>query len=52
MAPETSHILFTDSDFIFFIIPILKVLCVQLEWLKSLNFEDPFRSSTLVPQLL
>ena len=42
MAPEISHILFTFCDFIFLLyLPILKVSCVWLEWLKSLNFEGP-----------
>ena len=42
MAPEISHILFigTYFDFMFLLkLPILKVLYVQLEWLKCLNFE-------------
>ena len=38
----SSHILFIYSDFIFLLyLPILKVLFVQLEWLKSLNIEGP-----------
>ena len=41
MAPEISHILFIYSDFIFLLyLPILKVSCVYLEWLKSLNWKD------------
>ena len=50
MAPEICHILFTYSDFIFVLhLPILKVSCVELEWLKSLNFEGP---PILMPQSL
>ena len=53
MAPEISHILFTYSDFMFLLylrvlilcfflyLPILKVSCVYLKWLKSLNLEGP-----------
>ena len=62
MAPEISHILFTYSDFTFLLyLPILKVSCVQLEWLKSLNFKEPYFSagnfvkyyfSFLIPELL
>ena len=49
MTPEISHILFTYFDFIFlFCSPILKASCVELEWLKSLNFEGPI----LVHQIL
>ena len=37
-----SHIVFTYSDFLFLLhLPIPEVLCVLLEWLKSLNFEEP-----------
>ena len=42
MTPEISHILLTYSNFIFLLyLPILKVSCVWLEWLKRLNFEEP-----------
>ena len=39
MAPDISHILSTYSDFLD--LAMLKVSCVWLEWLKSLNFEGP-----------
>ena len=43
MAHETSHIYLPIPILLIFLLhlPILKVLCVQLEWLKSLNFEGP-----------
>ena len=42
VALEISHILFTCSDFIFLLyLAILKVSCVELEWLKSLSFGEP-----------
>ena len=54
MASTGSHILFTNSNFLFLLyLPILKVSCVYLEWLKSLNFEGPIEgTSILVRQLL
>ena len=58
VTPEISHILFTFFDFIFlFCLPILKVSCVELKWLKSLNFEGPILvhqifSNLIFPYLL
>ena len=51
VAPKISHILFSYPDFIFLLnLPILKVLCVLLEWL---NFEGPISGTPiLVPQIL
>ena len=54
MAPEISHNVSISTDFILLsYLPILKVFCVWLEWLKCLNFDGPnWGKVILVPQSL